>query len=191
MRDYTSRKAWSEYRAEKKKGFPYSGTAAMKLNDGYKGSKDMRDRQTSGASAFFPYWAALELIKEGEKDVLKKDISEILETCKKNRANDIEYYKNFEPCYDRYHGYPIKWEYFRPYDERFNEPGYGTETEICTLPFRATKAEKEELKESLWIHFRNPYCDGRDCTGARFTNSISIYTTAEKTVILRENGYDI
>lgn len=191
MRDRYSRKAWAEFRAEKAKGFPYSGTAALKLNEGYRGGKNMMDNQTSGASAFFPYWAALELIKEGKKDELKKDISEILEKCKKNRANDIEYYKNFEPYYDKYYGYPLKWDYFRPYDERFNDPGYGNETLICTLPFKATEEDKKQLRELIWVNFHDPYCDGRDCTGAKWTTSLRIYTTAEKTVILHELATDI
>ncbi len=180
MRYFRSRTAWAEYRAEKQKGFPYSGTACYKLDDGYGGAK-MTER--AGVNAFFPYWAALELIKEGQGDSLNISIPELLVKCKENYAHDKEYRKQFMPKNDTYKGYPLNWECFRPYDMRYNDPGYGIETKICTFPFRANKEEKKELYDLIYTPFVDPICDGRDCTGAKFTGSIRIYTTAEKTVI--------
>ena len=168
MRDFRSKAAWSEYRAEKKKGFPYSGTAALKLNDGYRGGKNMLDNPA--AWAFGPYWIALELNKEGKNGQIKEPVAEILDSCKKNYDKAVKRKQMFEPTPDTYKGYSLKWECFRPFDERFNDPGYGQETQICTLPFRATKSDKEALKEMIYTPFVDPYCDGRDCTGAMYTN---------------------
>ncbi len=188
MRDFRSKKAWSEYRAEKAKGFPYSGSAVLKLNDGYGSFRSMMDNYTSGASAFFPYWAALELIKEGNEDALKKSLSEILEKCKQNRASDIEYYKNFQRSYDTYKGYTLKWETFMPREECYNS--FDVTTEKCVLPFKATEEDKKALYELIYTPFRDPYCDGRDCTGAWFTRWLNIYTAGDKTFIYHKMDCD-
>lgn len=189
MRDYTSKSAWSEYRAIKKKGFPYNGTAALKLNDGYRGGKDMLDN--SAVWAYGPYWIALELVKEGKESELKKPVTDILAKCKENHKRDLEYRRNFESTPDTYKGFPLNWKCFRPSDTRFNDPGYGHETQICTLPFRASEGDKKALRELIYTPFVDPYCDGRDCTGAMFTGGIDIYTTDSKTVILHRIYYDV
>ena len=189
MRDFRSATAWAEYRAEKKKGYPYNGLAALKLNDGYRGGKDMLDNPAIWA--FGPYWIALELTKDGKGEQVKKPINEILHTCQMNHMAAVREKEMFKHEPDTYKGCPLDWKCFRPFDEEFNDPGYGHETQICTLPFRATESDKKALKELIYTPFVDPYCDGRDCTGAMFTNGIDIYTTSEKTVILHRISYDV
>lgn len=182
MRLCDSTKAWKDYYDEKKKGFPYSATAAFKLQ-GY--SYKMMDHPTI---MFLPYWTALELIKEGQP--LQKPLSDILAKCKNSYQKEKERQESFKCRPDTFNGYELKWEPYRLYDESYNS--YDGYTEICRLPFRATEEEKKELEEDIWIHFRDPYGDGRDCTGAPFTNYIQIMTTSKpETIIVHSVGYDV
>ncbi|AOZ97925.1 hypothetical protein [Butyrivibrio hungatei] len=177
MRDFRNKYAWSLYRAELNKGYPYDGTAAFRLDNGYGSGRKMIDEP---AREFLPYWAALELKKEGRLNS-KKTVIEILDECKKRYNAEVAYREEWKSEPDTYKGYELKWEHFMPYDDDYN--AFDHETLRCVLPFRATEEDKKALRELIYIPFRDPYCDGRDCTGARFTGSLRIYTTQEKTFI--------
>ncbi len=188
MRECYDRRKWLAYHNAKMQGWPYSGTAAFQLDDPVYG------RKISDKPSFmmFPYWAALEMAKEG--DPLKKSIADILNHCKEKMAAETQRLAQFTSkpeMFRRDDGseYPLEWEYYRPYDEDYNS--YDQFTQRCILPFKVTEEEKAELREGLWVHFRDPYCDGRDCTGAPFTSWIQIYTTAEKTFIYHKISLDL
>lgn len=186
MRDvykYNSTKSWEKYYAEKAKGFPYSKTAAFQLNSGicWDGRCE-NDKLREPSAAFLPYWTGIELIKEGKEDALKLTIPELLAKCKKDYEERVERAKKWENKPSCYNGYPLIWRMFRPLAKDDADNSCDITTQICELPFRATKEQKSELREMLWEHFHDPYCDGRQ-TGTWFTSSIGVYTTKDKTVI--------
>lgn len=182
MRDYRDKQAWRAYLAEKAKGYPYSGSAAFKL-------EDWRGKLIDSPSfAFVPYWLALELVSEGKKDALKVPIDELLAKCKKSYMESVIYNKKFKLKPDTYKGHPLNWEIYRPTDEYNNS--CDSFTEKCVIPEKLNEEEKKELYEQIYERFYDPYCDGRDCTGVWFTGWIKILTTTEKTFIYHHKVCD-
>jgi len=187
MRDYliyNSTRAWEKYHAQKLLGWPYSGSAALMLDDGICGEHNKRHEP--GAS-FAPYWTALELIKEGKEQSLRLPLEEILSRCKKvfNDKKEDELFYKHKP--DSYNGCILEWRTFMPCDERYNDSD--TSTQCCTLPFALTNEQKMELREKIFIEFHDKYCDGRQ-TGQWFTTWIRIFSTPNKTFIYHRLGCD-
>ena len=83
----------------------------------------------------------------------------------------------------------IEWTLFRPYSEEWCN--YDSVTKKCTLPYRLTDDEKREFEESYWIHFHDPYCDGRDCTGAPFTSWMRFFRCSDRTIVLHRINFDV
>lgn len=191
MRDcykYNSIKSWKEYYAEKAKGFPYSGSAAFKLNDGcYERSQN--NKLNEPCASFLPYWLALELIHEGKANEMKITIEELLAKCKKNYKAEVSRQKSFESRPDCYKGHPLIWDYYQPYKEEFCS--WDRVTLRCIIPEKLTDEECKEIREGLWEHWYNPYNDGRDCTGVWFTSSISFYRCEGKTIIHHTKHCDV
>ena len=98
------------------------------------------------------------------------------------------YADGYEP-FDRWKGEPVKWEYFRPYDENYNS--YDCRTEIVTIMHRMTVREKRDFEREFWVHFRDPYGDARDCTGAPFTGWMKFLRCKDRTVIIHHVNYDL
>ncbi len=191
MRDiykYNHIPSWKAYYAEKAKGFPYSGTAALKLNDGCT-HPSRNDKALEPGAQFAPYWTALELIHEGRRDALKLTVEEILAKCRKNYETELGYYRRPESHHETYKGHPLIWEMYRPYKEEFN--WIDIKTLRCVVPVKLTDEECEEIREGLWQHWYNPYDDGRDCTGVWFTSSISFYRCTDRTIIQHTLHKDI
>lgn len=100
----------------------------------------------------------------------------------------VYYHEDYDP-YDYYKGKPIIWKAFRPYDEQYNS--YDCRTEITTIMHRMDEEDEREFREYFWIHFVDPYCDGRDCTGAPFTGWIKFLRCKDRTVIIHHINYDV
>lgn len=181
MRDYRDKRAWRAFVLEKRKGYPYSGTAAFKLED-WRGKKI-----DSPSFAFTPYWLGLELIAEGKGDALTIPIDELLEKCKENYKKSVIYNEKFKFEPDTFKGYPLVWEKYRPRDEYSNS--FDSFTEKCVIPEKLNDKEKKELYEQIYEAFYDPYCDGR-CTGVWFTGWIKILTTTEKTFVYHHKVCD-
>lgn len=52
----------------------------------------------------------------------------------------------------------------------------------------------EEIAEYIddeWVHYYNPYDDGRDCTGVWFTSWIKVFTVDGKTIIYQLQSCDL
>ena len=191
MRDiykYSSTRSWKEYYAEKATGFPYSGSAALRLNDGCLGRPRNSKFDVPGAN-FFPYWTALELIHEGKANSLNMTLPEVLAACKKNYQKEVEREKAWAVKPETYGGYPLNWELFRPYDQDFND--FDRVTAKCVIPIRLSDEEVKGLKEDLYEPFVDPYCDGRDCTGAWFTGYIKVLRCADRTYIIHCKHCDV
>ena len=195
MRDvfkYNYTPAWKEYYAEKAKGYPYSGSAAFKLNSGRIGFDDRRpeyDKLTEPGAAFLPYWLGLELIAEGKEEALKLTISEILAKCKKDYESRCEREQVFRRKPDVYKGHELNWRMYRPLAMDDSDNSYDVSTEVCVIPFKVSDKEKEELRQMIEEPFNDPYCDGR-CTGTWFTGYIGIYTTSKNTHIIHRRRCD-
>ena len=111
---------------------------------------------------------------------------------KKARTQAMRYLreKSYDDNMDIFGGYiEIKWTPFRPYDEEWN--AYDFRTEKCILPVRLTDDEINAFREHYWITFHDPYCDGRDCTGAPFTGYMRFYRCADRTVVIHRIDYDL
>ena len=59
------------------------------------------------------------------------------------------------------------------------------------LPWKLSDEEERDFREQFWIEFHDPYCDGRDCTGAPFTGYMSFMRCTDRTVILHCIEYDV
>lgn len=90
--------------------------------------------------------------------------------------------------FDYYEGKPIIWKAFRPYDEDYNN--YDCLTEITTIMHRFTAEDERKFREYFWIHFHDPYRDGRDCTGAPFTGWMKFLRCKDRTIIIHKVNYD-
>lgn len=99
------------------------------------------------------------------------------------------YYVNGYELFDRWKGEPVLWKAFRPYDEDYNS--YDCRTEIVTIMHRMTVREKRDFEREFWIHFHDPYCDGRDCTGAPFTGWMKFLRCKDRTIIIHHINYDV
>ena len=90
--------------------------------------------------------------------------------------------------FDYYEGKPIIWKVFRPMDEDYNS--FDCRTEICTIMHRFTEEDERKFREIFWVHFHDPYGDGRDCTGAPLTVWMQFLRCKDRTVIIHHIGYD-
>ena len=97
------------------------------------------------------------------------------------------YVDEYDP-YDYYEGKPIIWKAFRPMDENYNS--FDCRTEITTIMHRFTEEDEREFRECFWIHFHDPYGDGRDCTGAPLTGWMKFLRCKDRTIIIHHINYD-
>ncbi len=100
----------------------------------------------------------------------------------------VYYHEDYEP-FERWKGEPVIWKAFRPYDENYNS--YDYKTEIVTIMHRMSVREKRDFENQFRIYFRDPYCDGRDCTGAPFTGWMKFLRCKDRTVIIHHVNYDV
>ncbi|ADL35969.1 hypothetical protein bpr_II029 (plasmid) [Butyrivibrio proteoclasticus B316] len=141
-------------------------------------------RSLENAIAFMPYFVGLEAKKEGNSKITDEIIAERLAKAK----------KMVEPAYEAPSPYPydnagLKFELFRPNDDYTNS--YDGCTWKAVIDHRITEDEQNEYDEELRIHFRDPYCDGRDCTGAPFTTWLRFFKCEDRTVVFHRICYDV
>lgn len=160
-----------------------SATAALTLHDYYNGGPALT------AEIFFSYWAKLEMKQKGLK-VRDIDIITALENAKaglKNRHHYI-HHNNTKNSYP-FDNAGLDFRLYRPDKEEWCS--YDMTTWKAIVDRRLTKKEQKELEDKLWIKFHDPYCDGRDCTGAPFTSWIRFFTCDDRTIILHRIDYDV
>ena len=137
---------------------------------------------TNDAMAFGPYFFALTCKKNGIKEFTDEVIGETLAKCKKAAEKNGRWRCSTRPT-------GVEWELFRPHDERYNS--YDGITKRMVVPYRMTEEEEKEFEEEHWIHFHDPYCDGRDCTGAPFTSWMKFMRCSDRTIVLHCISYDL
>lgn len=98
-------------------------------------------------------------------------------------------YNFFLPEPEKFCGETVVWEPFRPYDEDYNS--YDVRTERTIIRHKMTKEEAHNFEDQFWIHFVDPYCDGRDCTGAPFTAWFQFLRCEDRTIILHRINFDL
>ena len=130
-----------------------------------------------------PDWATYAILRKTNPEQAKKFKTSVL---KEPRIHYVDGY-TYDP-YDYYEGKPIIWKAFRPMDEDYNS--FDCRTEICTIMHRFTEEDEREFREYFWIHFHDPYGDGRDCTGAPFTGWMKFLRCKDRTVIIHHVNYD-
>lgn len=86
-------------------------------------------------------------------------------------------------------GEEVIWTNFRSHDESYNS--YDHYTKRTVINHHMTDKEENEFREKFWIHFQDPYCDGRDCTGAPFTSYMKFLRCKDRTVILHRVNLDL
>ena len=127
-------------------------------------------------------WSVYAYLRKADPVMAKKFTAKVL------KEPRVYYHEDYDP-YDYYEGKPIIWKAFRPYDENYNS--YDCRTEITTIMHRMDDEDEREFKEYFWVHFHDPYCDGRDCTGAPFTGWMKFLRCKDRTVIIHHVNYDL
>ena len=97
-------------------------------------------------------------------------------------------HESYDP-YDYFDNQPIIWKPFRIADEDYNS--YDCRTEITTIMSRLSEEDEREFREYFWVHYRDPYGDGRDCTGAPFTGWMKFLRCKDRTIIIHKVNYDV
>ncbi|MBQ7430236.1 hypothetical protein [Butyrivibrio sp.] len=141
-------------------------------------------QRLENALTFMPYFVALEGARDGNKKCTKELIAERLEKAKKN-IRKSEDHKFIYPYEDG----GLKWEMYRPYDE--NYCSYDNITYKAIVDHKLTQEEEKELREALYVEFHDPYCDGRDCTGAPFTGYLQFLRCSDRTIVLHHVNFDV
>lgn len=59
------------------------------------------------------------------------------------------------------------------------------------IPYEMTDDEIKEFTCEEWMHWYNPYDDGRDCTGVWFTSGIRCFRCDGKTIIYHFKSCDV
>lgn len=176
--DFTGTSYRQYAKAKRDKDPLVSKMAALSLT-GYRPQTRLENALT-----FMPYFVALEGAREGNEKCTKELIAKRLEIAKKS----IRKPDNHEFVYP-YNDGGLKWEIYRPYDESFCS--YDCVTYKAVVDHKLTKEEEDELREEIYVHFYDPYCDGRDCTGAPFTGYIQVLRCSDRTIILHEVNFDV
>lgn len=153
-----------------------AGMAAYALKE-----YDCVDR-VEGAYTFLPYWLSRELYSEGK--ITAEAVQEALAKAKKAYRPDRKVRDPYP-----YENAGLKFDFFRPYDDRFND--YDCRTYKAVLDHKVTEEEEKELREHLTVEFCDPYCDGRDCTGAPFTRWLEFYKCEDRTIVLHKIVFDV
>lgn len=174
--DFTG-KSYREYARQKRSGDPvHAGMAAYALKE-----YDQADR-IEAAYYFLPYWLTRELYKNGEVSAEKVDLA--LKKAKES-YRPRKFVKDPYP----YDNAGLKFNYYRPYDEDFNS--YDRVTFKAVIDHKITDEEEKDLREELTVEFHDPYCDGRDCTGAPFTGWLKFYRCSDRTIVLHTIEFDV
>ena len=153
-----------------------SKTATIYLK-GYYGNR------IENALTFMPYFVTVEAKKEGNPKMTDTLVAERLAKAK----------ANYKPAKQPEFVYPyenmgLSFKPFRLHDENFNH--YDCRSYIAIIGHCVTDAEKDELEKALTVHFCDPYCDGRDCTGAPFTAWIKFLRCKDRTIVIHKVNYD-
>ena len=101
-------------------------------------------------------------------------------------------YERFRPskAYEfEFQGKIYSWSDFRTMDLDYNS--YDHYTKLVILPWKLSKADEEQFREENVIHFVDPYCDGRDCTGAPFTGYMKFLRCSDRTWIIHHVDLDL
>ena len=126
-------------------------------------------------------WSIYAILRRTNPKVAREFRTRIL---KEPQIHLVEGYENF----DRWKGEPVLWRAFRPYDEDYNF--YDCRTEIVTIMHRMSVREMRDFENQFRIYFRDPYGDGRDCTGAPFTGWMKFLRCKDRTIIIHKVNYD-
>ncbi len=142
--------------------------------------------RTNLFETFRPYLTALVLKKNNPGFFPEEKIQLMLEDAKKQakRLQEESYQQD-----DLFCGKSVIWESFRPCDEDYNS--YDDITNKCVLPWKLSKDEEREFRDAFWVEFHDPYCDGRDCTGAPFTSWMRFLRCTDRTIVLHKISYDV
>ncbi len=183
-----SRKAWNDYakcRTAYAKGEKsHARLVVDKMIDVLENGS-----RTNLALTFMPYFSAIINKENGNKDITDEVIEKILsraKNCAKEMAEEEIWMRS--NC-ETFNGIEVKWEDFRPYDEDYNS--FDRNSQKVVMPWRFTPEEENEFRERFSIEFHDPYCDGRDCTGAPFTGWMKFLKCKDRTIILHNILYDL
>ena len=124
-------------------------------------------------------WSAYAILRKTDRKKAKDFRTYVLRDIISRTCLDFDYYE----------GNPIIWKPFRPNDEAYNS--YDCRTEITTIMHRMSAEDEKEFREAFWIHYVDPYCDGRDCTGAPFTGWMKFLRCKDRTIIIHKIEYDL
>lgn len=169
-----SKKAWTNYatkRNQYKNGLISHAELVLSRN-----SLLEEGSMTTEQYTYSPYFMALALKKDNANEILQKI---------KSSKKPVRY----KSTPDRFRNHDVIWNYYRPYDENYNS--YDQKTMKTVLPWKLSDEEEKDFREQFWIEFHDPYCDGRDCTGAPFTGYIKFMRCTDRTVILHCIDYDV
>lgn len=73
----------------------------------------------------------------------------------------------------------------------YNADDYDRRYCVYIIEGHMNDAEKEAYKESNWVHWYNPYDDGRDCTGIWFTSYIKLVDCGSNTAVIHWQNCDV
>ena len=123
----------------------------------------------------------------------KEERREILMIAKERSAAIYEEKKRYrllpEQNIPQFRGFSVNWELYRPYDENYND--YDCRTERAIIWHKMTAEEEYSFHAQFEIEFYDPYCDGRDCTGAPFTSWMKFLRCTDRTIVLHRINYDV
>jgi hypothetical protein len=143
---------------------------------------------TNLESTYSGYFLGLMEKKRGNERFTDDAINSILQKAKATHRKN-EHYLYEEDAGELFRKYPVKWQNYRAYDESYN--CYDCQTLKTVLPWKLTKEEEVEFREQFSVEYYDPYCDGRDCTGAPFTSWMRFLRCSDRTVILHRINYDV
>ncbi len=175
--DFTG-SSYRKYAVTKRQRGMESKMAALSLS-GY------QNIRLENALTFLPYFVALQEKMEGNPKATDEMIAERLNKAKKQLRPVPVINHHVYP----YENAGLDFKMYRPYDPDDN--GYDCVTYKAVIDHRITDQEKRELEDELWIHFYDPYCDGRDCTGAPFTSWIRFFCCTDRTIVIHRISYDV
>ena len=127
-------------------------------------------------------WSVYAYLRKADPVMAKKFKAKVL------KEPRVYYHEDYDNN-DYFDNQPIIWKPFRWADENYNS--YDCRTEITTIMHRFTEEDEREFREYFWITYHDPYCDGRDCTGAPFTGWMKFLRCKDRTVIIHHINYDV
>lgn len=172
-------KMYREYARDKRSdSYITRGTAALKL-------RDYHHNPIIGAECFLPYWIKLEM-KQAGYEITTEELQSSLRKAKQTYASYPTRKTDFSYPYN---DAGLSWSLYRPHDQQFND--FDCVTFKAIIDHKLTQEEEKELREILYVEFHDPYCDGRDCTGAPFTGYLQFLRCSDRTIVLHHVNFDV